>query len=346
MDLLTYACQYGRTQHVQFFLDMFTNDDVELWNLQRRLAIQSTDKSVQFGGIHLGYIHSTKDPIQHLLYITAINGHVESFCSLLSFVDKDRFVRLGSLMKELVKVVKFSTINCDKMATLLKRKRQILTTILHHQKFKPEYLILEPAYSYLHGQLNTILDKPTTYLTLYKPTGVPQNRSFMRTGLETWGNHIADCLTLLNQYHFQARPIHIKTAINFVLLYSNKLTNYTLTNYKEHAQETKNVVQYFGQINMDIQTYIEKHSDIEPRKFLYVYYILNMENKNKNTSIKEIISNGYLETLLSSILVEEDIVTILKFSVKFFEDAEIIDDFVDFVNTLRLPKRRKTEATV
>ena len=217
---------------------------------------------------------------------------------------------------------------------------------MHHQKFKPEYLILEPAYSYLHGQLNTILDKPTTYLTLYKPTGVPQNRSFMRTVLETWGNHIADCLTLLNQYHFQARPIHIKTAINFVLLYSNKLTNYTLTNYKEHAQETKNVVQYFGQINMDIQTYIEKHSDIEPRKFLYVYYILNMENKNKNTSIKEIISNGYLETLLSSILVEEDIVTILKFSVKFFEDAEIIDDFVDFVNTLRLPKRRKTEATV
>ena len=346
VDLLTFACQYGRTQHVQFFVDMFTNDDVELWNLQRRLAIQSTDKSVQFGGIHLGYIHSTKDPIQHLLYITAINGHVESFSSLLCFVDQDRFIRLGSLMKELVKVVKFSMINCDKMANLLKRKRHILTTILTHQKFKPEYLILEPAYSYLHGQLNTILDKPTTYLTLYKPTGVPQNRSFMRTILETWGNHIADCLTLLNQYHFQPRPIHIKTAINFVLLYSNKLINYTLANYKEHAHETKTVVQYFGQINMDIQSYIEKHSDIEPRKFLYVYYILNMENKNKNTSIKEIICNGYLETLLSSILVEEDIVTILKFSVKFFEDAEIIDDFVDFVNTLRLPKRRKTEATV
>ena len=71
-----------------------------------------------------------------------------------------------------------------------------------------------------------------------------------------------------------------------------------------------------------------------------------MESKNNNTSFTAIISYGYLETLLSSILVEEDIVTILKFSVKFFEDAEIIDDFVDFVNTLRLPKRRKTEATV
>jgi hypothetical protein len=167
----------------------------------------------------------------------------------------------------------------------------------------------------------------------------------MRTTLETWGNHIFECILILNE-HMQPAKIHIKKAINLTLLYSAKLTNYVMGQYVEDKHETKSAVCHFEQINPEIVKYINTHDEVEPRKFLYVFYLLHMENRNRNTSIKEIISNGYLEYFLTSILVEEDIIVLLKFSVNFFSETTSINDFVDFVNTLRLPKRRKTEATL
>ena len=342
VDILTFVCQYGREEHIAFLIRVLQGKT--LWNLQRRLKQQSTDAALKISGVHLGYLHSSKDPVEHLLYLTAINGHVNSFFRIFQTLSNDQLEKIGTIIKDLVKTIKFETSSCDEMALLLQRKRQILKTILTNKKVKTNYLMLGPAYSYLHGHSQTVLDKPQAYLTLVKPTYV-QNRHFMRTTLETWGNHIFECILILNE-HMQPAKIHIKKAINLTLLYSAKLTNYVLDQYVEDKHETKSAVCHFEQMNPEIVKYINAHDEVEPRKFLYVFYLLHMENRNRNTSIKEIISNGYLEHFLTSILVEEDIIVLLKFSVEFFSETISINDFVDFVNTLRLPKRRKTEATL
>ena len=52
LDMLTFSVDFGRTQHLRFFLDLLIEWDVPLWNLQPRVELQSTDSFLSLSGVH------------------------------------------------------------------------------------------------------------------------------------------------------------------------------------------------------------------------------------------------------------------------------------------------------
>jgi len=351
LDMLTFVSQYGRNKHLQYFIQYMTKHCDVIQNLQERLLKQSTQTNLQLSNPHLYYIHRTKSPIEHLIYIAAIHGHQDCFDQLFQYKgNKLRKNNLKNIIKELVTVMKFDATNIELLQNLFARRRAIFQKILQHAEQR-EIDLIPTCRSYLKLS-REVMTKPTHYIRSLTP-GFLKNRHFMRSELEVIGEHFFQCITIIESECSIQISFTMSEVVNLTLLYSHRLLRFVLKRvlgvHKFHQSIN------FNDETKEIFTFLKKDDMHGPnmltRKacgYVLLYYILTMESNNRYTSVEEIKSNKYLDLIFDMSLQipqndTENRIKVQKFVEHFFKDHPIATNIATWIQQYNTNKKRKLE---
>lgn len=308
LDMLTFAVDFGRTKHLRFFLDLLIEWDVPLWNLQPRVELQSTDSFLSLSGVHLYYIHTTKDPLEHLLYVAALNAHVNAFRMIFDYYNRcgkkhGYEVQFRRVVDELVRPVKFEFCEIENTSSFLNRKGDILQIIVSSNLPDIDQMTLM-AKSYLQcTSTKQIFSRPTDLIRCFRPSFLA-SRGFMRSMLRVWGKHIFRCFTILDNV---SRDVDISfeysSFLNLSIFCQPELLKYALAKVEKDkpsfSEERKTL--WAEVLSNEQKNFLSTCNTAQEQFYIMLIFFLNFELQNTSTSINEILKNGYLQQYLQCI---------------------------------------------
>ena len=345
LDILTFVCQYGRNKHLQYFIEYIKNKcGNKIKNLQERIAKQSSQSNLELSEPHLFYIHVSRSPLVHLLYVCAIHGHENCFHQIFDFIKELpakvlKRDNMSHLIHRLARVLKFDPSRIEVLQNLLARRRSMLKTLLSYAE---ENNIVIRLKHQLHASLKHIvlniskevIPKPSHFIVMLHPHIVTNNKNFMRCELQVTGEHIFSCFKIMETVYGEEFKFTMKEIVNLALLCSHELFEFAMSrrkgddNYKEFNKSidfdggAHDIIDFLKQENM----YGKKMKQKYACDYILLYYILSMEISNSFTSIEEIKSNLYLKLIFDWHLTSDfdKLDKLDKFLNEFFEDKPIV----------------------
>ena len=345
MDMLTFAATFGRVDHFKFFVDELCRWEKPLFNLQKRVELQSTDTFLSLSGIHLYYIHSSKDPVEHLLYVCAMHGHVDCFKHLYtkfhaSGLSKHHTLQLQRVFQELVRTAKFDVFHTEQTKVFLQRKREMLSFLIQLSNYDKQSCVFV-ARSYLQAQQGDIITRTSDFVRTLRPSFM-KSRIFMRGLLQLWGQHIYECLVILHDVELDIdEPLTYKGFLNLSFFCNKQLLKFCAEHLSTSVSFESLLLRQNEIITDSRRQFLFLCNRQERLVYTFIYYFLNMELENTRTSMLEVVTDGYVKDLLDTIATGANMVAARKnvfLSKMEFEKSRIhseekkktIDQFCEF----------------
>ncbi len=310
IDMLTFACQFGRIKHLQYFMEQQARPsfNFKIQNLEERLIKQQqktdigTNINLNLSGAHIYYLHASKSPIEHLLYISALHGNVKCFATIWDLLKERNSMSIenvNSIIELLLNVVKFDVVHIWEARNLLARRRIILQIIT--ERLTCHFFNI-PYTRYLKLGFNSdVMLKPSHYINALRPH-LLTNRKFMRSELQVLGEHIYECMRLIESHTGKQFNFTLNEVVNLALMYSAELTKLVMKRFISNHENNISSMGTFSKSSIirflrKKENYGENVDKIQIANYTILYYVFLMEHNNPMISIEEIKENGYLQLL-------------------------------------------------
>ena len=339
IDTLT-SSFYGRTVHLKYLLVAVDNLRKEKGYTLETLYAR-TDKCNVGNPIHKKFLSDTS-PYEHLLWCTVSKGHIKSFSHLMHHLPLQEISKINwkSIMLVCVKLVKFDPSKYKELQATMKRKRDILQKIFKSKKLESIHSDLvvgiDHCVKYLTAFKKQII-KVADYFSFFKPAYTTCSRVLMRNELTAWGNHIFCCLDMFEHFNDRIFQFDGNTILNCVIFYSSDLLQFIADRYKAESNEINIKFVQKHVLTADqliiIQNIFSENITVEDEwpiqfRMIVLLHILNMETKNTNIHIQELISSGYLKHIFDKLFSD---LTQIKLFLNSIVDTDVHKDFMNFI---------------
>ena len=339
-DILTFCAFYGRTVHLKYLLNFIDNLKKEKGYTLETLYAR-TDKCNIGNPIHKKFLSDTS-PYEHLLWCTVSKGHIKSFSHLMHHLPLQEISKINwkSIMLVCVKLVKFDPSKYKELQATMKRKRDILQKIFKSKKLetiRSDLVVgIDHCVKYLTAFKKQII-KVADYFSFFKPAYTTCSRVLMRNELTAWGNHIFCCLDMFEHFNDRFFQFDGNTILNCVIFYSSDLLQFIADRYKVEGNEINVKFVQKHVLTADqlviIQNIFSDNITVEDEwpiqfRMIVLLHILNMETKNTNIHIQELISSGYLKHIFDKLFSD---LTQIKLFLNSIVDTDVHKDFMNFI---------------
>jgi len=179
--------------------------------------------------------------------------------------------------------------------------------------------------------------KVADYFSFFKPAYTTCSRVLMRNELTAWGNHIFCCLDMFEHFNDRFFQFDGNTILNCVIFYSSDLLQFIADRYKVEGNEINVKFVQKHVLTADqlviIQNIFSDNITVEDEwpiqfRMIVLLHILNMETKNTNIHIQELISSGYLKHIFDKLFSD---LTQIKLFLNSIVDTDVHKDFMNFI---------------